>query len=93
MSITITSNIDEELEKLSQYKKMIGEINNIPMDIDIAKAVLTMDQVGKILHCSKRSARATLESEGAPIIKVGKTPLITATALYDHITKYGLGSK
>ena len=93
MSITITSNIDEELEKLSQYKKMIEEINNIPMDIDIAKAVLTMDQVGKILHCSKRSARATLESEGAPIIKVGKTPLITATALYDQITKYGLGSK
>ena len=86
MSITITSNIDEELEKLNKYKKLIEEINNIPMDIDIAKAVLTMDQVGKILHCSKRYAKA-------PMIKVGKTPLITATALYDHITKYGLGMK
>ena len=36
MSITITSNIDEELEKLNKYKKLIEEINNIPMDIDIA---------------------------------------------------------
>ncbi|MCI9642264.1 MAG: hypothetical protein HFJ98_05675 [Eubacterium sp.] len=93
MSITITSNIDEELEKLNKYKKLIEEINNIPMDIDIAKAVLTMDQVGKILHCSKRYAKQALEAEGAPMIKVGKTPLITATALYDHITKYGLGMK
>lgn len=93
MSITITSNIDEELEKLSQYKKMIEDINNIPMDIDIAKAVLTMDQVGKILHCSARYARQALESEGAPMIQVGRQSLITATALYDHITKYGLGMK
>ena len=52
-----------------------------------------MDQVGKILHCSKRYAKQALEAEGAPMIKVGKTPLITATALYDHITKYGLGMK
>ena len=64
MSITITSNIDEELEKLNKYKKLIEEINNIPMDIDIAKAVLTMDQVGKILHCSKRYAKQALKQRG-----------------------------
>ena len=53
MSITITSNIDEELEKLNKYKELIEEINNIPMDIDIAKAVHTMDQVGIIIICDK----------------------------------------
>ena len=93
MALHMNSNIDEEIEKLNKYKKTLEDINKIPIDIDISKAVLTMEQVAEMLHCSERAAREALQSEGAPLVTVGRKPLISVTALYEHITNYGLGLK
>lgn len=93
MAIQISSNAREELETIKEIKKTIEEINNMPFNFDITKAFLTMEAVGEILHCSARAAREKLQSEGAPMSMAGKKPLITVSALYKHITEYGLGMK
>lgn len=93
MAIQINSNIDEELEKAERLLELYTKIKDIPMDADLTKFILTMDQVGELLHCSARSAVESLKSEGAPLVMTGRKPMITATALYEHITNYGLGMK
>ncbi|GFI71301.1 hypothetical protein IMSAG250_00496 [Clostridiales bacterium] len=93
MAIQINSNIDEELEKAERLLNLYSQIKDIPMDADLTKFILTMEQVGELLHCSARSAAESLKSENAPLVMVGRKPMITATALYDHITNYGLGMK
>lgn len=46
MAIQINSNIDEELEKAERLLNLYSQIKNIPMDADLTKFILTMDQVG-----------------------------------------------
>ena len=93
MAIQINSNIDEELEKAERLLNLYSQIKDFPMDADLTKFILTMDQVGELLHCSARSATERLKLEKAPLVMVGRKPMITATALYDHLTNFGLGMK
>lgn len=68
MSIEITSNIDEELQKAERLLNVYSQIKNIQE----AEDYLTAEDIAKIMNCTIVSARDYMNRPDFPLIKCGK---------------------
>lgn len=75
----IFSNVDEEIEKLNEIKKLCESINTLEAD----KLFIGKAQLAEMLNCSERAAGEFMNLPGFPVIKIGSSPMVNVFALCD----------
>jgi len=78
MSIEITSNIDEELAKAERLLNVYSQIKNMQE----AEDYLSVEDVARILKCTKNSARKYMHRPDFPCIKCGTGLKVNRVAFF-----------